>query len=84
MSTLAIPAYASDLTIFGAAQHQGKLTLQSTTQTATQTSNLDPRTFGVFGVRYSHGKIIGGEHTLAYLWVNGLVQPNGLLPKFLV
>ncbi len=63
----AIPAYAdSDLTIFGAAQHQGKLTLQSATQTATTTSNFDPTTFGVFGVRYSHGKIIGGEHTLAY------------------
>ncbi len=63
----AIPAYAdSDLTIFGAAQHQGKLTLQSATQTATTTSNFDPTTFGVFGVRFSHGKIIGGEHTLAY------------------
>jgi Outer membrane protein beta-barrel domain len=63
----AIPAYAdSDLTIFGGAQHQGKLTLQSATQTATTTSNFNPTTFGVFGVRYSHGKIIGGEHTLAY------------------
>src|SRR5262249_52798939 len=63
----AVPAYAaSDLTLFGAAQHQGKLTLQSATQTATATSNLDPRTFGVFGIRYSHGSVIGGEHTLAY------------------
>jgi hypothetical protein len=63
----AIPAHAaSDLTIFGAAEHQGKLTLQGATQTATITSNLDPRTFGVFGIRYGHGKVIGGEHTLAY------------------
>src|SRR5215467_4824771 len=63
----AVPAFAdSDLTIFGAAEHQGQLTLQSATQTATITSNLDPRTFGVFGIRYGHGKIIGGEHTLAY------------------
>src|SRR5438132_13629013 len=63
----AIPAYAdSDLTLFGAAQHQGKLTLQGATQTATTTSNLNPTTFGVFGLRYSHGKIIGGEHELAY------------------
>ena len=63
----ALPAYAdSDLTLFGAAQHQGKLTLQSATQTVIITSNFNPRTFGVFGVRYSHGKIIGGEHTLAY------------------
>src|SRR5229473_94626 len=63
----AVPAYAaSDLTIFGAAHHQGKLTLQGATQSATTTTNLDPRTFGVFGVRYSHGRVIGGEHTLAY------------------
>jgi opacity protein-like surface antigen len=71
----AIPAYAaSDLTIFGAAQHQGQLTLQGATQTATTTSNLDPTTFGVFGIRYSHGAFIGGEHTLAYapnfIWSN--------------
>ena len=72
----AIPAYAdSDLTIFGAAQHQGKLTLQSATQTATTTSNFDPTTFGVFGVRYSHGKIIGGEHTLAY--APNFISSNG-------
>src|SRR5256885_1129286 len=63
----AVPVYAaSDFTIFGAAQHQGKLNLQTATSTATTTSNLDPRTFGVFCIRYSHGKVIGGEHTLAY------------------
>jgi len=63
----AVPAFAeSDLTIFGAAQHQGQLTLQGATQTATITSNLNPQTFGVFGIRYGHGKMIGGEHTLAY------------------
>jgi opacity protein-like surface antigen len=63
----AVPAYAaSDLTIFGAAQHQGQLNFQSATQTATTTGNLNPRTFGVFGIRYGHGNIIGGEHTLAY------------------
>src|SRR5256885_14856840 len=63
----AVPAFAaSDLTIFGAAQHQGKLTLQSAAQTATTTTSLDPRTFGLFGIRFSQGKIIGGEHTLAY------------------
>jgi len=63
----AVPAHAdSDFTLFGAAQHRGKLTLQSATQTATTTGNFDPTTFGVFGIRYSHGKVIGGEHTLAY------------------
>lgn len=64
----AVPAYADgDVTIFGAAQHQGKLTLQSATSAATTTTNFNPGTFGMFGVRFSHGKIIGGEHTLAYI-----------------
>src|SRR5215471_5768925 len=66
------PAFAaSDLTIFGAAEHQGKLTLQGTflnqaSPTQTIISELNPQTFGVFGIRYGHGKVIGGEHTLAY------------------
>ena len=69
---LAVPAFAaSDFTIFGAAQHQGQLTLQGTflnqaSATQTITSNLNPQTFGVFGIRYGHGKVIGGEHTFAY------------------
>src|SRR5881409_3679078 len=72
----AVPLYAdSDLTLFGAAQHQGKLTLQTATQTAATTSNLNPTTFGVFGIRYSHGKVIGGEHTLAY--APNFISTNG-------
>src|SRR6516162_10089386 len=65
----AVPAYADgDITIFGAAQHQGKLTLRTTATVATNfNTTLDPRTFGMFGVRFSHGKIIGGEHTFAYV-----------------
>ena len=64
----AVPAYADgDITLFGAAQHQGKLTLQSAQSTVAVTSNLDPRTFGMFGARFSHGKILGGEHTFAYV-----------------
>jgi opacity protein-like surface antigen len=67
MCVLAAPVYAAgDFTIFGAAQHQGKLTFQSATSTAAATTGLDPRTFGVFGIRYGHGSVIGGEHTLAY------------------
>jgi opacity protein-like surface antigen len=67
----AVPAFAaSDFTIFGAAEHQGQLTLQGTflNQSVTQTitSNLNPQTFGVFGIRYGHGNVIGGEHTFAY------------------
>jgi hypothetical protein len=62
----AVPAYADgDITLFGAAQHQGKLTLQSA-QSAAITSNFNPKTFGMFGARFAHGKIVGGEHTLAY------------------
>lgn len=62
-----VPLFADeDITIFGAAQHQGKLTLQSAEATATTTTNFNPGTFGVFGARFSHGKIFGGEHTFAY------------------
>jgi hypothetical protein len=68
MSILAaLPAYADgDLTLFGAAQHQGKLTLQSAQSTITTTSPFNPGTFGSFGIRFSHGKIFGGEHTFQY------------------
>ncbi|HLH32967.1 MAG TPA: outer membrane beta-barrel protein [Terriglobia bacterium] len=63
----AVPAYADgDLTLFGAIQHQGKLTLQSAQTAATTTSNFNPGTFGAFGLRFSHGKVFGGEHTIAY------------------
>jgi hypothetical protein len=65
----ALPAYADgDITLFGAAQHVGKLTLRTTATVATNfDTNFDPRTFGMFGARFSHGKIIGGEHTFAYV-----------------
>jgi len=63
----AVPAFAAgDFTIFGAAEHQGKLTLQSAQATASTFSNFNPGTFGTFGIRFSHGSVIGGEHTLAY------------------
>lgn len=62
-----VPVHAdSDVTLFGAAQHQGKLTVQSATSTATTTSNFNPGTFGTFGIRFGHGKVFGGEHTIAY------------------
>jgi hypothetical protein len=64
----AIPAFADgDVTLFGAAQHQGKLTLQSATSTASSVNSFNPGTFGVYGVRISHGKVFGGEHTIAYV-----------------
>ncbi|HEY2380166.1 MAG TPA: outer membrane beta-barrel protein, partial [Terriglobia bacterium] len=64
---VAVSAFADeDVTIFGAVQHEGKLTLQSAQSTATTTGNFNPSNFGVFGARFSHGKIFGGEHTFAY------------------
>jgi hypothetical protein len=63
----AVPAYAgSDITLFGAAQHQGKLNVQSASSTASSPGNFNPRNFGTFGFRFSQGKVFGSEHTLAY------------------
>ncbi len=62
---MAVPAHAYDLTLFGGIQHQGKLTLRSGVQQAS-TVTFDPRNFGVFGARFGHGRVVGGEHTLAY------------------
>ena len=63
----AVPAFAdSDVTLFGAAQHEGKLNVQSASTTASSISSFDPKSFGTFGIRFSHGKVIGGEHTIAY------------------
>ena|SRR2546426_4236124 len=62
----AVPAHASDITLFGGVQHEGKLTLRNAVQTGAQNVTFDPRTFGAFGIRFGHGKFFGGEHTLAY------------------
>jgi opacity protein-like surface antigen len=58
----AAPAGATDLTLFGGAQSPGPFTLQTTGSTFT----VNPRNFGVFGVRASVGTIIGSEQTFAY------------------
>ena len=62
---LAAPAQASDLTLFGGVQREGKITLRSAVQSGTNLT-FNPRNFGVFGIRFSHGRVIGMEHTLAY------------------
>jgi hypothetical protein len=62
-----IPANATDLTLFGGMQHAGDLTVETAQSGATNlVQNFDPKTFGVFGVRLGHGKVIGGEYTLEY------------------
>jgi hypothetical protein len=56
-----------DLTVFGGIQHSGKLTFESAPGDASNlVQNFDPQTFGVFGARVGHGKLLGGEHTIAY------------------
>ncbi len=56
-----------DLTAFGGFQNPGKLTFETAPGSATNLiQNFDPKTFGVFGARFGHGGLIGGEHTLAY------------------
>jgi hypothetical protein len=62
---IAIPAHASDVALFGGVQHQGKLTLNNAASSATSVT-FNPSNFGVFGLRLSHGSLIGGEHTFAY------------------
>src|SRR5262245_9133047 len=62
---ITVPAQASDLAAFVGLQHQEKLTLSSGVAGASSVT-FDPRNFGVFGVRFSHAKVIGGEHTFAY------------------
>jgi len=64
---LSVPASAQDLTIFGGTQRHGKLTFNSAPGTVSNVvQTFDPMTFGVFGVRLGHGKVLGGEHTFAY------------------
>ncbi len=62
---IAIPAHASDVALFGGVQHEGKLTLNNAASNLS-TVTFNPRNFGVFGLRLSHGSLIGGEHTIAY------------------
>jgi hypothetical protein len=55
------------LTLFGAAQRQGKLTVETAQETITTPStSFDPATFGTFGIRVGNAGIFGSEHTFAY------------------
>ncbi len=59
------PLFASDVTLFGGLQRQGKLTLRSASNAAAETFN--PKNFGVMGLRIGPGKrMFGNETTLAY------------------
>jgi len=60
---VAVPIHANDLTLFGGSQNPGSMTLQSVGGAIVAT---EPRNFGTFGIRFSHGRVVGSEHTLAY------------------
>jgi outer membrane protein with beta-barrel domain len=62
---IAVSARANDVALFGGVHHEGKLTLNNAVSNAS-TVTFNPRNFGVFGLRVSHGSVIGGEHTFAY------------------
>src|SRR5690242_1727348 len=64
---LPLQAADFDLSVFGGVQRQGKLTLQSAPSTTVNLiRTINATNFGVFGMRFSHGGVFGGEHTLAY------------------
>lgn len=73
------PVFANDITLFGGLQHQGKVALSTRNPPCPQPPGIpcavspagafqhfNPKNFGVFGVRFAHGRTFGGEHTLAY------------------
>src|SRR5947209_3037034 len=65
----ALPARAADIDITGfvGVQRQGELTLRSAPSTTVNLiRTINSTNFGVFGGRISHGRVFGGEHTLAY------------------
>jgi len=66
-----VPAFSQgkDLTIFAGLQIPGKITLRNAASTGTSGASsiiTDPINAGTFGIRFGHGKVFGGEHTLAY------------------
>ena len=65
---LSVPAFASDLTLFGGLQRQGKISLNSVAGSTTAATQIvkNPFNVGVFGIRVSSGDVWGHEETLAY------------------
>jgi hypothetical protein len=60
---VAVPIHANDLTLFGGTQNPGSLTLRSADGAILAAR---PRTFGTFGIRFAHGRVVGSETTFAY------------------
>jgi len=69
ISIVSVPAQATDidLTAFAGIQRQGTLTLRSAPSTTVNLiRTINGTNFGVFGGRIGHGRVFGGEHTLAF------------------
>ena len=69
---IAAPLFASDVTLYGGIQRQGKLTLPIpnpgpfvSPAGSEIPADFNPKNFGVFGFRIGHGRLFGAEHTLA-------------------
>jgi hypothetical protein len=60
-----LPAHANDITLYMGIQSPEKLTLRSAAQAGANIP-VDPAKFGTFGIRIGHGRVFGGEHTIAY------------------
>lgn len=65
VTLFSLPAYSSDVTLFGGVQRQSKLTLKSAAQGASALP-FDPRNFGVMGIRIGKGRVLANEQTFAY------------------
>jgi hypothetical protein len=67
ITNVAARAADVDVTAFGGVQRQGKLTLRSAPGTTLNLiRTINSTNFGVFGARIGHGRVFGGEHTLAF------------------
>lgn len=68
VTVLSVPAFATDLSLFGGVQRQGKISLNNVAGSATTAAKIlkDPFSSGVFGVRVSSGGTWGHEETVAY------------------
>jgi outer membrane protein with beta-barrel domain len=73
---MSIPAFATDLALFGGTQDPGVVTLNSVPdagQTITQIVK-NPLRAGTFGIRFGSGRVVGHEETFSY--TNHFIDSN--------
>jgi hypothetical protein len=68
---LSVPTLAADreIALFAGVQTPGKITLNNVVSTGSSGGAqilTDPASVGAFGLRFGHGGVWGGEHTLAF------------------